>query len=58
MANRVSRRRANDATGASNVREPSVHVANARATDAGARPNNSNTWDDIQPSQDSRGHRL
>jgi len=37
------------ATGASSVR-----VADARASDGGAKPNSSNTPDDIQPSQDSR----
>jgi hypothetical protein len=47
------------ATGASSsVRDASVRGANARAIDAGAKPNSSNTWDDVQPSRDSRGHRL
>ena len=46
------------ATGASSVRDASVRGANVRAIDAGAKPNSSNTWDDIQPSRDSRGHRL
>jgi hypothetical protein len=58
MANCVSRRRANDATGASNVRDPSVRVANAHAIDVGAKPNSSNTQDDIRPSRDNRRHRL
>ena len=38
------------ATGANSVRAPSARVADARAIDAGARPNNSNSRDDIQPS--------
>jgi hypothetical protein len=46
------------ATGASSARDASVPGANARAIDAGAKPNSSNTWDDVQPSRDSRGHRL
>jgi hypothetical protein len=45
------------ATGASSVRDASVRGAHARAIDADAKPNSSNTRDDIQPSRDSRGHR-
>ncbi len=51
----VSHHHANDAN---SVRAPSVHVVDARAIDAGARPNSSNSHDDTQPSQGSRNHPL
>jgi hypothetical protein len=46
------------ATGANCLHAPSVRVANAHAIDAAAKPNSSNSRDDIQPSPDSRSHRL